>query len=102
MTAPLYKPFTKVTTREYPYLALVTQADPTWARGKYWDIEYEFANRAYYANPYKRGAYNRLDNTYAVGQPYGGTDPLVAAALAPTVGNDVPGLYEAVPTGGWA
>lgn len=62
-----------------------------------------FEGRAAYANPYQRGAYNRLSNIYPVGAQYGGPDPLVAAGLAPTVGNAVPGLYQAVPDGkGWA
>lgn len=102
--APLYKPFVKTTVRQYPYLALVTQADPDWARRKAYDIEYEFPNgKAYWALVLKRGAYNRLSNTYAVGQPQGAPDPLVAAALAPTVGVPTPGLFVGTPDGkGWA
>lgn len=101
--AQLYKPQTSVTTCEVPYLALVIQADPAWARRKYWDVEYEFDQRVMMANPYQRGAYNRLSNDYAVGQQYGSLDPLIQEALAPTVGNSVPGLYEGVDDGmGWA
>lgn len=101
--APLYKPPTQVTTRQVPFLSLVVQADPNWARGKFFDVEYEFSGRYFYANPYQRGAYNGRDNTYPVGQPYGGLDPLVQAAKAPTVGSPTPGLYFGTPDGkGWA
>ena len=97
-----YQPPTRVVTCQTPYLALVSQADRQWARDKYWAPEYEFGQRYSYANPYQRGAYNRLENVYPVGQQYGGLDPLIQAALAPTVGNEVPGLYEGVETGSWA
>jgi hypothetical protein len=100
--APLYKPPTRVVSSEVPYLALVTQYDPDFERRKHREIEYAFEGRAFLADPYVRGAYNRLSNTYPVGQPYGGLDAAVEAALAPTVGNPVPGLYVGVPTGGWA
>lgn len=102
--APLYRPPTGVATTEVPYLALVIQADPNWAQRKYYQPEYaDGAGRAFWANPYVRGAYNRLSNSYPVGAAYGGPDALVAAALAPTVGNQVPGLYEGSDDGkGWA
>lgn len=100
--APRYMPPTRVVTRQEPYLALVTSADPDWARSKYWEPEYITSQRYIMANPYERGAYNRRSNVYPVGAQYGGPDPLVTAALAPTVGNPLPGLYEAVPDGkGW-
>lgn len=102
MTAPLYKPPTRVTTSEVPYLALVTQSDPDFERRKHREVEYTFTGKALLADPYIRGLYNRRDNTYPVGQPYGGLDPAIAAALAPTVGNPTPGLYEGVDTDGWA
>lgn len=103
MTAPRYRPPTRVVTTQIPYLALVTQADPDFERRKHREVEYEFQRRVFLANPYVRGAYNRLDNTYAVGQPYGTLDPLIEAALAPTVGNTIPGLYVGVDDGmGWA
>jgi hypothetical protein len=98
----LYKPFTAVSTIEQPFLSLITRADPGWARGKYWDVEYEFSNKPYFSNPYQRGSFNRLSNVYPVGQWQGGPDPLVIENLEPTVGNPVPGLYEGVATGGWA
>lgn len=102
MTAPLYKPATKVQTSQIPYLALVTQADPEFERRKHREVEYAFQGRAFLADPYVRGAYNRLSNTYPVGQPMGTLDPAIQAALAPTVGNPVPGLYVGVATGSWA
>jgi hypothetical protein len=103
MAAPLYQPPTRVTTSQLPYLGLVAQADNAWARDKYWDVEYTFSGHVYEANPYVRGLYNRLSNTYPVGAAYGQPDPLVIDNLAPTVGNEVPGLYQAVPDGkGWA
>lgn len=100
--APLYKPPTKVVTTQIPYLAMVTQADPDFERRKHREVEYEFSGRVFVSNPYDRGAYDRLSNVYPVGQPYGGLDPLIEANLEPTVGNEVPGLYIGVPTGGWA
>jgi hypothetical protein len=99
----LYKPPTQVTTKQSPLLALVTEVDPGWAKGKFWDVDYLTTKRAFFSNPYQRGAYNRLSNVYPVGQQYGGPDTLVTGALAPTVGNPVPGLYQGVPDGkGWA
>ncbi len=101
--APLYQPPTRVTTSTTSYLGLVAQTDPAWARDKFWDVEYTFTGHVYEANPYVRGSANRLSNTYAVGAAYGGPDPLVIAALAPTVGNEVPGTYIGFPDGkGWA
>lgn len=101
--APLYKPPTTVTTLQMPYLALVTRADPEFEKRKHREVEYEFAGKVFLADPYKRGAYDRQTNTYPVGQPNGGLDPLVQAALAPTVGNTVPGLYQGTADGkGWA
>lgn len=97
-------------TSESPFLALVTQADPAWSRDKYWAPEYVTSKRVFWANPYTRGSFNRLSNVYPVGQQYGGLDPLVEAALAPSyvgenqyVANLIPGLYQGVPDGmGWA
>jgi hypothetical protein len=103
MGAPRYQPPTRVTTAQTPFEALVQSADPGWARDKFWQVEYIFQRRAFLANPYVRGAYSRLSNVYPVGAAYGGPDPLVIAALAPTVGVATPGLYQAVPDGkGWA
>lgn len=100
--APLYKPPTRVVTTEVPYLALVTQYDPDFERRKHREVEYAFQGRVFLGDPYVRGLYNRLDNVYPVGQPYGGLDPAIEANLEPTVGNPVPGLFIGVPTGGWA
>jgi hypothetical protein len=103
MASPLYKPPTKVRSSEVPYLALVTQFDPDFERKKHREVEYEFQGRVFVADPYKRGAYDRLSNVYAVGQPYGGLDAAITANLAPTVGNASPGLYQGTPDGkGWA
>lgn len=100
--APLYKPPTLPTTCQQPYLALVTRADPQWSKQKYNEIEYLMTQRAVYANPYTSGIFNRRSNVYPVGAQQGGLDPLIQAALAPTVGNNVPGLYQGVATGSWA
>lgn len=94
--APRYQPPTRVVTSEIPFLALVTQADPDWARAKFWEPEYITTQRYIFANPYQRGAYNRLSNDYPVGAQYGGPDYAVYDALAPTVGNPNPGLYSLV------
>ena len=99
----LYKPPIKGTTTQMPWLAVVSRSDPEFERRKYREVFYEFQNRVFLENPYLQGAYSRLSNVYPVGAPYGQLDPLVEAALAPTVGNAVPGLYEAVSDGkGWA
>jgi hypothetical protein len=88
-----YNPPIRGITRDVPYLALVTEADPDWARYKFREIQYVTSQRPIYFNPYQGGAYNRRGNVYPVGAAYGQPDPLVIAALAPTVGNPVPGLY---------
>lgn len=101
--APLYKPPIRGTMTQMPYLALVTQNDPDFERRKHREVEYEFTGRAFLGDPYVRGLYNRLSNVYAVGQPYGGLDAVIEAALAPTSGVAVPGLFAGVPDGkGWA
>lgn len=98
----LYKPPTMPTTREQPFLSLVTAVDPYWAHRKFREVEYEFTGRVVTFNPYFSGAYSRLTNVYPVGAQQGGQDPLIINNLAPTVGNTVPGLYTAVPDGkGW-
>lgn len=99
----LYQPPTRVSSREFPWLALVSQADPEFQRRKHREVEYETCSgKVFLADPYVRGAYNDHSNVYAVGQPYGADDSLVTAARAPTVGNAVPGLYHGVATGSWA
>lgn len=101
--APLYKPPTKVVTTQFPWLALVSAADPDFQRKKHREVEYEFAGKNFFADPTVRGAYNNHSNTYAVGQPFGGDDSAVVNNKAPTVGNPSPGLYQGVPDGkGWA
>lgn len=102
MAAPLYKPPTKVVTTSIPYLAMVTQSDPNFERDKHREPQYVFSGKVFFADPYTANTYDRRSNVYPVGQPYGGLDPAIEAALAPTVGNDVPGRYEGVETGGWA
>jgi hypothetical protein len=57
-TAPLYRPPTKITTIEIPWIAVVSRADPDWARFKHREIEYEFSRRNFYGDPYHRGAYS--------------------------------------------
>jgi len=104
-SAPLYKPPTQVTTCQQPYLALVTRADPDFQRYKYREIFYFFAGgRTFVENFAIQGAYDGgRTNTYPVGAQNGGLDPVIQAAKAPTVGNPIPGLYQATPDGkGWA
>jgi hypothetical protein len=99
----LYKPPTRVTTRAYTYLALVSQADPDFQRKKHREIEYEFDHKVFVADPYVRGPYNDNSNVYAVGQPFGGLDAVKVAAKAPTAGVPTPGLFVGTPDGkGWA
>lgn len=99
-----YRPPTKIVTLERPWLAMVNQADPESAFRKHREVEYELSSgKVLVADPYNRGAYNRRSNVYDVGQPYGGADAAITAALAPTVGVETPGLYEGVDDGqGWA
>lgn len=101
---PLYRPQVKHATKTIPLLALIGQVDPDHNQRKFREPEwYEGAGvRPRMANPTKRGAYNDYANAYDVGQPYGGLDTEKVAAKAPTVGNDVPGLYEGKITGSWA
>jgi hypothetical protein len=100
----LYKPNTRVATTQMPYLALVSSADPEFQRRKHREVEYEWASgKVSIADPYVRGAYNRNSGVYPVGQQQGRLDPLVLAALGPTVGCPTPGLYQGTPDGkGWA
>jgi hypothetical protein len=88
-----YNPPTKVTTRSFPYLALVTQADPMWQRRKHREVEYEFAGKVFFADPYVRGSYNHFSNVYQVGQQQGAIDPKLVAASP---------MIQAQPVGGWA
>lgn len=102
-----YNPPTRVTTVERPWLSVVNQNDPEGAALRYRQLEAweggEPIGRPRYFNPQTRGAYNRRSNVYAVGQPHGDADAAITAALAPTVGNTTPGLYEGVDDGaGWA
>lgn len=101
---PLYRPPVKPATRTIPLLALIGQVDPDFMQSKAREPEYYEGSslRPRMVSPNTRGAYNRRSNTYAVGQPYGALDTAIEAALAPTVGNEVPGLYEGVATGSWA
>lgn len=90
-----YKPPTRVSNLDVPWISLVTRADEDWARDKYYQIEYEFAGNPRnwrYANPYVRGAYGGFSNVYPVGQPFGDKDPDVFGQH----------LQSGVPTGGWA
>jgi hypothetical protein len=47
----------RVVSTARPWLVLVTQADPNFARDKHHEIEYEFSGRRFYADRSKRGAY---------------------------------------------
>ena len=47
----------RVTHTDRPWLVLVSQADPSFARDKHHEIEYEFSGRRFYADRSKRGAY---------------------------------------------
>lgn len=101
-----YNPPTRVVTTEIPYLALVTQADPEFERNKHRENQaqwYGVPFGRHYVDPQTAGVYSRKTSTYPVGQPYGGLDALIEAALAPTVGNPIPGLYSGSNDGkGWA
>jgi hypothetical protein len=87
-----YRPPTKTSTLEMPWLSLVQQADPDWARRKHREVEYTFDGKVFLADPYVRGIYNGLSNVYPVGQPSGNTDPNVFGKH----------LQKGVPTDGWA
>jgi hypothetical protein len=48
----------RVVSTSRPWLVLVAQADPNFARDKHHEIEYEFSGRFFYADRSKRGAYS--------------------------------------------
>lgn len=74
--APRYSPPTKVTTKEIPFVALVSQIDPSWNRNKHWEVEYEFTRRRFFNNPYKAGPYDpTFDNPTIVDGPYNVNNP---------------------------
>ena len=68
--APLYKPPTKVTTTQVPWLSIVQRADPNFERAKHHEQEYapwySGQGRTFYADPYRRGAYNTPTKTTRV------------------------------------
>lgn len=101
---PLYRPPVKPATRTIPLLALIAQVDPDFSQRKARELEYyeNSSLRPRMVSPNTRGPYNDHSNVYAVGQQFGGQDTEKVAAKAPTVGNEVPGLYEGVATGSWA
>lgn len=57
MAAPLYKPPTRVTTIQIPFLAIVNRADPSRERFKHRDVEYEFSGKVKVSDPYTTGPY---------------------------------------------
>lgn len=71
----MYKPNTKGSTREIPYMALVAQVDPDHERLKHNAVEYDYPRHIFRADPYRRGAYSAHSNVYPVGQPFGEDDP---------------------------
>jgi hypothetical protein len=71
----LYKPPTYIVTREQPYLTLVTAVDPRWAHDKFREVQYEFAGRTIYHNPYWGAVYSGYSNEYNVGMQWGLIDP---------------------------
>lgn len=81
-----YSPPTRVVTRQVPYLSLVTQADPYWARGKFREPQYRFEGRVIFFNPYFSGAYSSYSNDYAVGAQFGALDPAQVALAAINIG----------------
>lgn len=59
MTTPPYKPPTKVTTVQIPFLTLVMRADPDFQRAKRREPFYSFANgRTFYGNNATSGPYD--------------------------------------------
>lgn len=66
----LYKPPTKVTTVQVPWLAMVHKADPDFERRKHREPEYapwwSGQGRPFFADPYKLGAYNTPSKTVTV------------------------------------
>ena len=47
----------RVTHSDRPWLVMVSEADPNFARDRHREIEYEFSGRRFYADRSKRGAY---------------------------------------------
>ena len=48
----------RVTHSDRPWLVMVSEADPNFARDRHREIEYEFSGRRFYADRSKRGAYS--------------------------------------------
>jgi hypothetical protein len=67
-----YNPPTRVTAVSIPFVALVTQIDPSWNRWKHWEVQYEFTRRRFFADPYHTGPYNKtnFDNPVIPVGPY--------------------------------
>jgi len=63
----LYRPPIVPTTIQMPLIALVTRSDPDFQRQKYREVEYEFENKVFLANPYTAGSANNNPNIYPVG-----------------------------------
>lgn len=91
----LYRPPTRVSSIQVPYLALVTSNDPQFERRKHREVEYEVSSgRVLLADPYTRGSFSNHSNVYPVGQQYGADDPLIVAARP---------MFSGTPDGrGWA
>jgi hypothetical protein len=66
---PKYSPPTRVTTRELPWISLVTRADPAWGRERHYEIQYETTGRNFYANTDVDGPYSPFSSIWQQGLP---------------------------------
>jgi hypothetical protein len=69
MADPLYKPPTKVVTKEYTWLSVVTRVDPNWGRDRHYELQYEFTRKRKYANTAVDGAYSPYSRLWQQGLP---------------------------------
>ncbi len=81
--ANLYKPPTKVTTKEYTWLSVVTMVDPNWGRDRHYEIQYEMTRRVWFCNTDVDGPYSPFSRLWQQGLPNGG-----GAGPVPPVSDD--------------
>jgi len=66
---PRYFPPTRVVTLQTPFLAIVTRADPDWARARHYEPQFEFTGRTFYVNQDIDGAYSPFSTLWQQGVP---------------------------------
>lgn len=78
-SVPLYKPPTRVTTREYTWLGQVIAADPEWSRYRHRELQYEMTRRIWVCDTDVDGPYSPYAQLWQQGVP--NTLPVTGAGL---------------------